>query len=572
MAVQNTDFLLVHRDGTDYKTPVEKFLEILPISDLEGVLTFRGTVDSESSLPGGAAIGDIYITTDTNLYYAWNGSEWQDVGRVEVDLSLYITSEEAAATYLPLTGGTLSSTLTGKLIKSVRSGNGYAFEAKPDDSTTTAFIRCDGSASFTGVKVDGTELAKENHTHSGYADASHTHSEYATTDQLDSEIAAQDLALAEFRLEVSDGQTAQDEALSNFKDEVQEFSEKSTDAIEANASDISDLTTRVETEETARAAGDKDLQDQIEKNASDIAAFEASNVHSLNDLEDVQLTSIRNLRRKKIAGDRADRTEELPEVVTEQPVEPDEPTKRTDVVLGYDADTKLWTPHLADYVTLNTTQTINNTKSFTKTIHFDRDGGTYLRFRDANQNERMKFQIDGDDLYRLELAEAKQFKLVTHPDGGDAQQIFRTYADGRCRLSHLADPRSEDEAANRKYVDERSPIFRWKCKASDFAAENLSAGEFFINSTGHIYLHPVTLDGVDLGVKSSAGSISGMNFKQLATVHAGNGNSFYMIVWSEMKFNNSSNNYIKIFMHSEYVTNATTVGNVYHLNIPGFTF
>jgi len=94
MAVQNTDYLLVHRGGTDYKTTVEKFLEVVPTSDLEGVLTFKGAVDSEASLPGDAAIGDFYITADTSLYYAWNGSEWQDVGRVEADLSSYATSEE----------------------------------------------------------------------------------------------------------------------------------------------------------------------------------------------------------------------------------------------------------------------------------------------------------------------------------------------------------------------------------------------------------------------------------------------------------------------------------------------
>ena len=68
MAVKNTDFLLVHRGGTDYKTPVEKFLEIIPAPDLEGVLTFKGTVDSEADLPNGAKTGDFYVATDTSTY------------------------------------------------------------------------------------------------------------------------------------------------------------------------------------------------------------------------------------------------------------------------------------------------------------------------------------------------------------------------------------------------------------------------------------------------------------------------------------------------------------------------
>lgn len=77
--------------------------------------------------------------------------------------------------YLPLSGGELTNTLTGKLIKSVRS-TGYAFEAKPDNGTTTAFIRTDGSAGFTGsVKVDDTELARVDHTHDGYAASDHNH-------------------------------------------------------------------------------------------------------------------------------------------------------------------------------------------------------------------------------------------------------------------------------------------------------------------------------------------------------------------------------------------------------------
>ena len=77
--------------------------------------------------------------------------------------------------YLPLSGGELTNTLTGKLIKSVRS-TGYAFEVKPDNGTTAASISTDGSAKFKGsVKVDGTELAKVDHTHAAYAAVDHTH-------------------------------------------------------------------------------------------------------------------------------------------------------------------------------------------------------------------------------------------------------------------------------------------------------------------------------------------------------------------------------------------------------------
>jgi len=272
-------------------------------------------------------------------------------------------------------------------------------------------------------------------------------------------------------------------------------------------------------------------------------------------------------------GEAYELTVSISEVSVEEPddINPDDISKVTDVLLGYDATNKLWTPHKADYITLGTNQTVTGNKDFTNTIHFDRASGTYIRFRDSSKVEKMKLSIDDTDLYRLQIAEGNMFKIVTQPEGGSAQQIFRTYKDGRCRLQKVADPTNADDVANRKYVDERKPVFRWKY-VSHGVAENLAAGEFFINSSGHIYIHPVTSDGVDLSVNASAGSISGMNFKQLASVHASNGNTFYMCTWSEMKFNNTTNKYIKVFMHTIYLNNTTTAEKIYHLNIPGFTF
>ena len=56
--------------------------------------------------------------------------------------------------YLPLSGGTLTGTLTGQLFKSVRTGNVYAFEVKPGDNTTKAFVRTDGTSKFSTVTVE----------------------------------------------------------------------------------------------------------------------------------------------------------------------------------------------------------------------------------------------------------------------------------------------------------------------------------------------------------------------------------------------------------------------------------
>ena len=56
--------------------------------------------------------------------------------------------------YLPLSGGTLTGTLTGQLIKSIRTGNGYAIEVKPGDTSTKAFIRTDGTSKLATLTVE----------------------------------------------------------------------------------------------------------------------------------------------------------------------------------------------------------------------------------------------------------------------------------------------------------------------------------------------------------------------------------------------------------------------------------
>ena len=56
--------------------------------------------------------------------------------------------------YLPLTGGTLTGTLTGMLIKSVRD-TGYAFEVKPNNTgDASAFIHTNGDVKAKKVKIE----------------------------------------------------------------------------------------------------------------------------------------------------------------------------------------------------------------------------------------------------------------------------------------------------------------------------------------------------------------------------------------------------------------------------------
>ena len=66
----------------------------------------------------------------------------------------YVDNVTLTGDYLPLSGGTLTGTLTGQLIKSIRSGNGYAIEVKPGDTSTKAFIRTDGTSKLSTLTVE----------------------------------------------------------------------------------------------------------------------------------------------------------------------------------------------------------------------------------------------------------------------------------------------------------------------------------------------------------------------------------------------------------------------------------
>lgn len=110
---------------------------------------------------------------------------------------------------------------------------------------------------------------------------------------------------------------------------------------------------------------------------------------------------------------------------------------------------------------------------------------------------------------------------------------------------------------------------RWK-HATHTTAGNLVPGEFFIASNGNIYLHPTSFDGVDLSVSNTATEVTGM--KQLGTVHRDNGESAYHITWDAISYNNQSNNYIRVTKNATHLGDSTTAGQIYRLNIPGFTF
>lgn len=66
------------------------------------LLTFKGSVQNYDSLPNDPEIGDVWNVEETGANYAWTGEEWDKLSET-VDLSGYLTKDEATAQYATLT-------------------------------------------------------------------------------------------------------------------------------------------------------------------------------------------------------------------------------------------------------------------------------------------------------------------------------------------------------------------------------------------------------------------------------------------------------------------------------------
>ena len=183
------------------------------ISQLTSVMTYKGTVASESALPkSDQTIGDVYNVTDTNMNYAWDGSKWDQLGST-VDLSGYLKTETANSTfatknelttgYLALAGGTL----TGNVTVPAPTAEGHASTKKYVDDkitglnisqyATTASLtkyaplanpKFTGTATIGGQTIatvnqipDISDLATKSEV-AGKANATHTHTVSQVTD------------------------------------------------------------------------------------------------------------------------------------------------------------------------------------------------------------------------------------------------------------------------------------------------------------------------------------------------------------------------------------------------------
>ena len=101
---------------------------------------------------------------------------------INIELQSYLKKDDANTSFLKLTGGELMGNLISNALYKTTRNEGYAFQVRPNNGDTSVFIHTSGHIEASGyIKVDGTKVSLEDHTHSGYAASDHTHSNYATS-------------------------------------------------------------------------------------------------------------------------------------------------------------------------------------------------------------------------------------------------------------------------------------------------------------------------------------------------------------------------------------------------------
>ncbi|WP_262246944.1 phage upper tail fiber protein [Parapedobacter soli] len=79
-------------------------------SKVAGIYKFKGSVANYVALPtDDLTAGDVYNLLDTDMNYAWTGTEWDPLGTT-VDLSNYYNKSEADGRYATAAQGTLANT------------------------------------------------------------------------------------------------------------------------------------------------------------------------------------------------------------------------------------------------------------------------------------------------------------------------------------------------------------------------------------------------------------------------------------------------------------------------------
>jgi len=240
-------------------------------------------------------------------------------------------------------------------------------------------------------------------------------------------------------------------------------------------------------------------------------------------------------------------------------------------------------PNSETLVTTNTEQTLTAAakKTILSEFVFNRDQGkTAVRFF-LNDEQASQIYYDSATSTRLQVEEGYEFKIVTIPVGGDAQQVLKTYTDGGIRIEKLKEPQEDNHATTRKYVDDAvasaiaAPArlsWKWNSTSSGDSAPPTGSFKYTQNGSDYYYRFSFeTAEGVKLGERlisefnrsienGPVGTIwykeaDGWKFKQQFRINT---------------FRWNFNNHFEFRVTSRSGSTSFTVGTPYHITVGGF--
>lgn len=123
-------------------------------SAVSSVLKYKGTVANQAALPqSDQTVGDVWTTQDSNKEFAWDGTKWIELGPT-IDLSGYLTTESASATYLSKTEAQSAYQPKGDYATNTALTQGLA--GKADTATLANYLPVAGGTITGNLAVSGT--------------------------------------------------------------------------------------------------------------------------------------------------------------------------------------------------------------------------------------------------------------------------------------------------------------------------------------------------------------------------------------------------------------------------------
>lgn len=153
MTVNEVNFKTAITDTNKGLTEADAYTKEEVDAKVSSVYRFRGSVAAYNNLPTeGNVQGDVWNVEDTGANYAWDGTKWDKLSET-IDLTPYLTKEDAASTYATittvdgkqdaLTAGQLAAVNSGITAEHVDNYDAYADEISTAQSTAD---KADGAA------------------------------------------------------------------------------------------------------------------------------------------------------------------------------------------------------------------------------------------------------------------------------------------------------------------------------------------------------------------------------------------------------------------------------------------